>query len=435
MKKKMNKILIVFVVILGCIGISKNVYAETVLKDRNMTIISGEWNDICAFKYTQGGYYIYMDAEVKDVAEKSKCTPKDLKAQLFYYKNGNSFDPDDKEIVLDSINFGDDMSAWIYEDNNENMNRLKYGKKYYLGINNYSDSNYKIHYKIMYYPTGSADKVTMPKQITVKLAEYGTIKPEKIEPATGFSNIEEWKISNKNLEILGTPDGKCEIYAKKKGTTYITAIQHNGERSVCKVVVTGRPPKLNYNKFVLNAQKTLKAELLYADGKIKWSSSNPQIATVSSKGTIKAKRIGECTITARYKKVNYTAKVIVKREYPNYHARLSRYNTRDNYFEVYFKNKSGKPITIYPSNAKVEHVAYRTYDRYLRLSGGNTITIPAGKSQYVRFYVQGGLTWYDCNRYTLFYQMGFDGAKYEAHVWTANSVFKLNNKWYYTEPE
>ena len=72
-----------------------------------------------------------MDAEVKDVAEKSKCTPKDLKAQLFYYKNGNSFDPDDKEIVLDSINFGDDMSAWIYEDNNENMNRLKYGKKYY----------------------------------------------------------------------------------------------------------------------------------------------------------------------------------------------------------------------------------------------------------------------------------------------------------------
>lgn len=95
----------------------------------------------------------------------------------------------------------------------------------------------------------------MPKQITVKLAEYGTIKPEKIEPATGFSNIEEWKTSNKNLEILGTPDGKCEIYAKKKGTTYITAIQHNGERSVCKVVVTGRPPKLNYNKFVLNTQK------------------------------------------------------------------------------------------------------------------------------------------------------------------------------------
>ena len=41
MKKKMNKILIFFVVILGCIGISKNVYAETVLKDRNMTIISG----------------------------------------------------------------------------------------------------------------------------------------------------------------------------------------------------------------------------------------------------------------------------------------------------------------------------------------------------------------------------------------------------------
>lgn len=58
--KKISRILIFFTIILGCIGISKNVYAETVLKDRNMTIISGEWNDICAFKYTQGGYYIYI---------------------------------------------------------------------------------------------------------------------------------------------------------------------------------------------------------------------------------------------------------------------------------------------------------------------------------------------------------------------------------------
>ena len=81
--KKISRILIFFTIILGCIGISKNVYAETVLKDRNMTIISGEWNDICAFKYTQGGCYIYMDAEVKDATEKGKCTPKDLKAQLF----------------------------------------------------------------------------------------------------------------------------------------------------------------------------------------------------------------------------------------------------------------------------------------------------------------------------------------------------------------
>lgn len=213
-----------FAIILICMGISKDVYAAVVLQDRNTTVDGKDWDEIEAFKYTQGGYYIYVDAEAEDVSDKNKCTPKDLKAQLFYYKNGNSFDPDDKEIVLDSINFGDNMSAWIYEDNDEDINRLKYGKKYYLGINNYSDYNYKIHYKIMYYPTGSADKVTMPKQITIKLDEYGTIKPEKIEPSTSFSNIEEWKTSNKNLEILGRPDGKCEIYAKKKGITYIGSL-------------------------------------------------------------------------------------------------------------------------------------------------------------------------------------------------------------------
>lgn len=430
--KKISKILMLLIIISGCIGISQNVHAETVLKDKNMSVISGGWDDICAFKYTQGGYYIYMEAEIKDPSERNKGTPKDLRAQLFYYKNGNSFDPLDKEIVLDSVYLGKDTYAWIYEDNEE-TSQLKYGKKYYLGINNYSKYNYKIHYRILHYPAGAADKVTMQKQISIKLAEYGTIKPENVEPSTAFPYIEEWKISNKNIDILGKTDGECEIYAKKRGTTYITAIQHNGERSTCKVVVTGRQPEMNYKKFILNTQKTLKAELLYAEGNIKWTSSNPQIATVSSKGVIKAKSIGECIITARHKKVNYTAKVIVKREYPNYYARLSQYNTRDNYFVVYFKNKSGKPLTVYSSGAKVEHVAYRTYDRYLRLAGDNAVTIPAGKSQYVKFYVQGGLTWYDYGRYTLFYQMEFDGGRYEAHVWTADSVFKMNNKWYYTD--
>ena len=46
MKKKMSKILIFFVVILGCIGISKNVYAETVLKDRNKLKNKSDLNDL-----------------------------------------------------------------------------------------------------------------------------------------------------------------------------------------------------------------------------------------------------------------------------------------------------------------------------------------------------------------------------------------------------
>ena len=64
------------------------------------------------------------------------------KAQLFCYKKGNSFDPDDKEIVLNSVRLGDNRFAWMYEDNDEETNRLIYGKKYYLGVNNYSKYNY-----------------------------------------------------------------------------------------------------------------------------------------------------------------------------------------------------------------------------------------------------------------------------------------------------
>lgn len=45
--------------------------------------------------------------------------------------------------------------------------------------------------------------------------------------------------------------------------------------------------------------------------KIKWKSSKPSIATVSKKGTVKAKRIGTCTVAAKYKGKTYKCKIFV----------------------------------------------------------------------------------------------------------------------------
>ncbi len=414
--KKLRNIFLVILLVFGCFGISRNVYAETILRDRTTTVGGHHDKTIFSFKYDgYTVYYVEIEIKPKYSSYNASASDKDITFALFGDGAYNV-----------KFNIGKNSGGYIYAGGADD--NLKLNKTYKFFVRNRTFFDYKVNYKVIEYQ-GMAENIKLPSQMSLKRDTVKRVIPKTVFPYGSFPAI-KWKSQNKSIVEI---DSLGNIWGKKPGVTYVIATLDNGRQSKCKVTVTGRTPQMNYKKFIMVTQTTLKAELFYADGNVKWSSSNPQIATVSSKGTIKAKSIGECTITARYKKVNYTAKVVVEREYPNYYARLIQYNTRDNYFVVNFNNKSGKPITIYPSNAKVEHTAYRVYDRYLSLASGNAIIIPAGASQNVIFYVQGDLTWYDRTRYTLFYQMGFDGSQYEAHVWWSDSVYKRGEKWYYTE--
>lgn len=416
--KKLKGILLILLLAVGCLGFSRNVHAEVLIKEKTITVERYDEKTIFSFRHDGYSVYcVYVETKMKNASDVIHGADDDLSFYLY----------DDIRYNLTKVELGKNSCGGIYAGG-DGEDDLEIDEEYEFVISNESPYDYKVTYKVVEYQ-GMAENITLPSQMNLKLDTVKMITPKTVTPYGSYPAI-KWKSQNKSIAEV---DEMGNVWGKKVGVTYIIATLDNGNQKTCKVTVTGRPPQMNYKKFTMVTQTTLKAKLLYADGNIKWSSSNPKVATVNSKGTITAKGIGECTITARYKKVNYTAKVIVKREYPNYYARLIKYNTRDNYFVVTFKNKSGKPITIYPSSAKVEHVAYRAYDRYLRLSGGTAITIPAGKSRNVNFYVQGGLTWYDYGRYTLFYQMGFDGGKYEAHVWDSDSVFKRGGKWYHTE--
>ena len=105
------------------------------------------------------------------------------------------------------------------------------------------------------------------------------------------------------------------------------------------------------------------------------------------------------------------------------------YNTRDNFFYVRFKNNSNKTLMI-TSGDCVEHVDYRFYDRKVRVL--KPVIIKPKQCAYVRFYVNGDLTWPDYTQYTLMYNFKFDYKTYEGHVWDECSVFKNGTKWYYT---
>ena len=82
--------------------------------------------------------------------------------------------------------------------------------------------------------------------------------------------------------------------------------------SVIAMPVSASAAKLNKTSISLNVGKTYTLKATGTKGKITWTSSNKSVATVSSKGAVKAKKKGTAVITAKYGKKKLTCKVTVK---------------------------------------------------------------------------------------------------------------------------
>ena len=123
--------------------------------------------------------------------------------------------------------------------------------------------------------------------------------------ASGAKGKITWKSSNSRVAAVNQ---KGKVTAKKKGTAVITASLSNGKKAVCKVTVKEIPAKrIKLNVKDLRAYKgykfTVKTTLTpkKATDTITWKSSNPKVASVTSKGVIRMKKNGKATITARTK--------------------------------------------------------------------------------------------------------------------------------------
>ena len=73
--------------------------------------------------------------------------------------------------------------------------------------------------------------------------------------------------------------------------------------------VKAAAPKLNKKKATIYVGHTEKLKVNRAKGKVKWTSSQKKIATVSSKGVVKGKQAGKTTITATAGNKKLTCKV------------------------------------------------------------------------------------------------------------------------------
>ena len=70
--------------------------------------------------------------------------------------------------------------------------------------------------------------------------------------------------------------------------------------------------KINYTKRKMYVSGVYTLKITGTNKTVKWSSSDKNIATVSSKGKVTAKKKGTATITAKVGKDKYTCKVTVK---------------------------------------------------------------------------------------------------------------------------
>ena len=173
---------------------------------------------------------------------------------------------------------------------------------------------------------GSKETAVIPKlKAFVKLNFSGTL-PLKVKQATKAvkvtmekgDKIVSWKTSNKKI---ATVSGSGKITGKKVGTAKITVKLQSGISKTFKVKVTKaavatKSIKLDKKKVTLAKGKSVKlvASLLpiTTKDKVKFTTSNSKVATVSSKGIIKAKKKGTATITVYAGKKKATFKVTVK---------------------------------------------------------------------------------------------------------------------------
>lgn len=132
-----------------------------------------------------------------------------------------------------------------------------------------------------------------------------TLKVKKIKPASASAKKVEYKSDN---STIATVSQKGVIKAKKPGTVTITvkATDGSGTKATCRVKVCQYVTKLGLTAAstsldVGNAMqlRTSVTPSNATNKKVKFTSSNTEIATVSDSGSVRALRPGKVTITAK----------------------------------------------------------------------------------------------------------------------------------------
>lgn len=237
---------------------------------------------------------------------------------------------------------------------------------------------------------------------------------QSLDVADYSVKVKSWKSSNSCIKIYSGDDTGCLFEIKKPGTAIITATGYHGQTDTCKIIVENNI-NLKEDSITIQEGESSKIRLyeIYKRGKVKYSSSNKKIVTVSSTGKIVGKKKGKATITVKVKGKKLKCKVTVKKAKLKFFSEFTYYNTRDNIIWIRVHNHSFKPVTIISSGAKLIDWDYKKYDRSLKLTGNKkSITIKGNKKKYVGFKVIGTNTWPGEDRKDIKFKIKFNGKTY-----------------------
>lgn len=121
----------------------------------------------------------------------------------------------------------------------------------------------------------------------------------------------KWRSSNHRIAQVNEFDGfQGLVTAKRAGMTIITA-EYEGEKYTCKIFVDDPKLIVETNTMVKGQKQTL--ELRDTLLKVKWTSSNPSVASISSRGgVLTAKRAGTTKVTAIVSGIFYSTSIKVE---------------------------------------------------------------------------------------------------------------------------
>lgn len=100
---------------------------------------------------------------------------------------------------------------------------------------------------------------------------------------------------------------------KKKVLLFLCFALLMGSLLMVNEVQAGKKVKISKKKVTLIVGQKKKLKVKNARRKVKWSSKNKKVASVSKKGIVKGKRVGKAKIVAKVGKKKYICKVTVKR--------------------------------------------------------------------------------------------------------------------------
>jgi len=158
-------------------------------------------------------------------------------------------------------------------------------------------------------PVIAITQVTLNKtNVTINKGTNYTLTATITPSNTTQSKTITWSSNN---DAIATVDSNGKVTGKSAGRAYITAKASNGKMATCVVIVPGSEAypitKVTLNKTSLNltkgASSTLTATITPSNTtqskQVTWTSSNNNVATVSSSGKVTAKSAGTATITVK----------------------------------------------------------------------------------------------------------------------------------------